>query len=121
MIKTFKAVRFGVQRNSTGGPFVVGIKNGAYNLSKSNYMAKLGGSFHIDGATKNDASYIHAGNFQDISSNSYIKCVGISGPGVWTSFNKTMTDLGFNTVGATVIFEDAVAPQLIDSGYRWNP
>ena len=119
VMKTFQAVRFGVQRNSTGGPFMVGITEGAYNLSASDY---LGGSFHVDGGMPNDGAYIHKGNANLTSStNSFVGCVGISGPGSWGLFSKTMTQLGFGTVGATTIFHAAPVPSLVDSGLRWNP
>jgi len=119
VMKTFKGVRFGVQRNSTGGPFMTGIENGTYNLSLSDYM---GGSYHIDGGTANDAGYIHAGNANiSYSHNSYIGCVGISGPNAWSAFTNTMTKLGFGSVSSMVIFQNAPTPALIDSGKRWIP
>lgn len=96
--KNFQAVRFGVQRNSTGGPFMVGMTGRTFNLSPSTYM---GTSYHIDGGMPNDAAYIHAGNAdKSMSHNTYIGCVGISGPGAFTSFKNTMRQLGFGSVGA---------------------
>jgi len=52
VMKTFQAVRFGPQRNSTGGPFMIGINSGASSLSASDYLK---GSYHIDGGMPNDA------------------------------------------------------------------
>jgi len=64
----------------------------------------------------------HAGNANiSFAPNSYVGCVGISGPGEWTSFKNTMTGLGFGSVGATVIFLAAPVPALVDSGLRWKP
>lgn len=116
---TFQAVRFGVQRNSTGDPFMIGITGGSFSLSASDYM---GGSYHIDGGMPNDGGFIHKGNANiSTSHNSYIGCVGISGPGSWGQFRTTMNQLGFGSVGATVTFQDAAMPPLVDSGLRWNP
>lgn len=82
----------------------------------------MGFSYHIDGATKNDAAFLHAGT-ANISSgrDSFIKCVGISGPGEWTAFKSEMAGLGLGSVNATIIFHPAAVPALIDSGRRWNP
>jgi hypothetical protein len=111
--------------NESGGPpFVEGIVEGAYSLTwTADYMK---GSYHIDGAMKNDGAYIHAGNaYQWYGNgrppNGYIGCVGISEAGGWTAFKAFMSDLGFKDVGAFVIFKDAPKPGLIDSGGRWNP
>jgi RHS repeat-associated protein len=119
VMRTFMAIRFGVQQNTSGQPFVQGIVEGAYPLSASTYM---GFSYHIDGATKNDGAYMHAGT-ADLSfgRDSFIKCVGISGPGEWTAFKSQMADLGFGSVPAIIIFNAAPIPDLLDSGSRWNP
>lgn len=116
--RDFKAVRFGVQRNSTGDPFIIGITSGTFNLSASSYM---GGSYHIDGAMRNDIAYIHKGNPGAVSHASYIGCVDISGPGSSGAFTNFMTQLGFAGVGANVIFHTAATPPLVDSGHRWVP
>jgi hypothetical protein len=120
VMKTFQAVRFGVQRNSTGEPFMQGINTGSFPLSAKN------GKYHIDGGMSNDLAYIHAGNISHDNvpaggPNSYIGCIGISGVLEWTSFKKTMGQLGFGDVSSYVIFHDATTPPLVDSGLRWKP
>jgi hypothetical protein len=73
----------------------------------------------------NDLAYIHAGNVSHDSvpvggPNSYIGCVGISGPRAYTLFKTTLHELGFGSVSSYVIFHDAPTPPLVDSGLRWN-
>jgi RHS repeat-associated protein len=133
---TFAAVRFGVQRNRTGGPFVEGITGGTYMIDKWNPSAIHGaGGYHIDGAMKNNLAYFHAGQNAEYTNNrypnSYVGCVGImtvtidrEGEKVkygWANFRGAMSRLGFGQVDALVIFRDAPKPSLIDSGKRWIP